>query len=152
MSKEIRTLRATELRAKGGTGAADPLRIEGYAAVFNTYSHDLGGFIERVKPGAFSRGLFLKQDVRALINHDPNLVLGRTKSGTLALAEDTKGLKFVAVLPNTQYARDLHESVSRGDIDQCSFSFKPVKQTGCEMQKEKGNYSDTEDLKDEDLF
>src|SRR5437879_6424005 len=117
MSKEIRTLRATELRAKGGTGDADPLRIEGYAAVFNVSSHDLGGFIEQVKPGAFSRAIKTKQDVRALINHNPDMVIGRTKSGTLSLAEDSKGLYFVAALPNTQYARDLHESISRGDMD-----------------------------------
>jgi uncharacterized protein len=62
-------------------------------------------------------------DVRALINHDPTRILGRTKSGTLKLADSASGLNFRVELPDTGYARDLHESIKRGDISQCSFAF-----------------------------
>jgi len=86
-------------------------------------SSDLGYFRERILPGAFTRALKEKQDVRHLVNHDANLVLGRTKSGTTELSEDKKGLSFRTLLPDTSYARNLAESVKRGDIDECSFGF-----------------------------
>ena len=66
-------------------------------------------------------------DVRALLNHDKNYVLGRNRSGTLVLTEDERGLRFEVTAPNTQWARDLAESVRRGDIDQCSFGFQAVR-------------------------
>ena len=151
-SKERRYIIGAEMRVKGGSGDADPMRIEGYAAVFNTESHDLGGFIERVKPGAFSRAITGKQDVRALVNHDPSAVLGRTKSGTLRVWEDEKGLRFSVELPNTQTARDLYESVRRGDMDQCSFSFRAQKDTWGEQRCPDGSFIATRDLEDVDLF
>src|SRR5574337_362265 len=120
MKKETRYLVATELRVVRAAGKAPAL--EGYAAVFNSESHDLGGFVEQVKPGAFARAITAKADVRALINHDPSLILARTKSGTLVLTEDDRGLRMRAELGNQQYAKDLYESVERGDIDQMSFS------------------------------
>lgn len=98
--------------------------LVGYAAKFNTMSDDLGGFLETIAPGAFSRAIKEKHDVRALFNHDPNYVLGRTKSGTLTLREDGTGLEMCCAMPDTQTARDLMESVKRGDIDQQSFSFR----------------------------
>lgn len=100
--------------------------IEGYAAVFNSLSEDLGGFREIVLPGAFTRTLQVA-DVRGLFNHDPNLILGRNKAGTLQLSEDTLGLQFRIKPPDTQYARDLVTSMKRGDVDQCSFQFAAVK-------------------------
>lgn len=124
MGRELRF--SFEMRAAGGTGDADPLRLEGYAAKYNTWSQDLGGFIETIKPGAFDRALKENQDIRALMNHDPNIVLGRTKAKTLSLRSDDIGLWYSAILPNTQVARDLHTSVTRGDIDQCSFAFNVV--------------------------
>ncbi len=97
--------------------------VRGYAAVTGVAT-DLGnGVTETIKPGAFRRTLAEGADVRALINHDDNLVLGRTKSGTLTLREDAKGLYFECELPNTTFAQDLRESVMRGDVDQCSFGF-----------------------------
>lgn len=83
MKRETRTIRSAELRVR-----SDGAGIKGYAAVFNERSEDLGGWREIIMPGAFKRAIREEQDVRALINHDPNLVLGRTKSGTLKLDED----------------------------------------------------------------
>lgn len=118
--RELRFIQATELRAETD---GDKQYLTGYAARYDTLSRDLGGWQERIKPGAFTRALKEKQDVRKLINHDPNLVLGRTKSKTLELSEDNKGLKFRCLMPDTSYARDLMESVNRGDINECSFAF-----------------------------
>ena len=106
----------------------EPLRLAGYAARFGSPSaalRDEGGrpFREVIRPGAFARALAEGQDVRALFNHDPALVLGRTASGTLSLREDGLGLWFEAVLPETGWARDLAATIGRGDVSQCSFSF-----------------------------
>lgn len=125
MKHEVRSFRARELRADKTDDGKQYL--SGYAATFNVLSEDLWGMRERVMPGAFARALTEKQDVRHLKNHDPNLVLGRTVAGTLELSEDTKGLKFRTLLPNTTYAMDLAESVRRGDIDECSFGFTAVR-------------------------
>jgi HK97 family phage prohead protease len=115
---ERRYLPAQELRVQSAEGGYTTLA--GYAAVFNSNSQDMG-FIERIAPGAFTANLATDPDVRALVNHDPNLILGRTKSGTLKLTEDNTGLHFECSLPDTQVARDLAVSTARGDIDQCSF-------------------------------
>jgi len=101
-----------------------PIKISGYAAVFNSRTSIGDWFDEIIAPGAFERSISnSKADIRALFNHDWGKVLGRTKSSTLTLREDEKGLNFELELPNTTYARDLAESMERGDIDQCSFGF-----------------------------
>lgn len=97
--------------------------IEGHALVFNSKSVDLGGFREIILPGALDGVLASSPDVRALLNHDPNFVLGRTKSGTLRLAADDVGLHNEIEPPNASFARGLIESMKRGDIDQMSFAF-----------------------------
>lgn len=96
-------------------------KISGYAAVFNQLSNDLGGFREKIKRGFFAD--VLENDVRALFNHDENMVLGRTKNGTLTLEEDNKGLKIEITPPETSYARDLMNLIKRGDVDQMSFQW-----------------------------
>lgn len=100
-------------------------RIVGHAAVFNQDSLDLG-FTERIAPGAFARAIAEAQDVRALWNHDPNYVLGRTAANTLALSEDSAGLRYEIDPPDAQWARDLRVSMQRGDVTQSSFSFSVV--------------------------
>lgn len=110
---------AAEMRVDEG-------RIEGYAAVFNEWSEDLGGFREKIRPGAFAKTL-QEADVRALFNHDSNYVLGRNRAGTLELAEDTRGLHFRVTPPETTWAADLLQSVRRGDINQASFGFRTIR-------------------------
>lgn len=118
MSIEWRT--AIELRAGGD--AKSP-RLVGYAAVFNAPSQDLGGFTEIVRPGAFTRTLKSDRDPLALVQHMPQLVLGRRSAGTLRLQEDQRGLAFEIDVPDTTAARDLLVSVERGDVRGASFAF-----------------------------
>jgi HK97 family phage prohead protease len=123
---ETRYLPACELRIESGT---DLPQIVGYAAVFHALSHDLGGFKERIQPGAFREALAAQPDVRALVDHNPSFILGRTKSGTLTLTEDERGLHVVITPPDTALGRDLLTSLRRGDIDGMSFAFRAVKDT-----------------------
>lgn len=95
--------------------------VVGHAAVFNRLSENLGGFQERILPGAFDD--VLENDVRAFFNHDPNHLLARSSSGTLRLSVDDKGLKYEFDVPNTTSGRDLLVSLERGDITQSSFAF-----------------------------
>lgn len=97
-------------------------RIVGHAAVFNQPIEIGRWFREKVAPGAFKRAV-AEDDVRGLFNHDPNLILGRNKAGTLELKEDDTGLHTVILPPDTSYARDLMVSMERGDITQMSFGF-----------------------------
>ena len=96
--------------------------IEGYFARFDDTYRISQGMAERVAPGAF--GDMAGEDVRALINHDTSLVLGRTKAHTLSLRETADGL-WGRIVVNTRDsdAMNLYERVKRGDVDQCSFGF-----------------------------
>lgn len=104
----------------------DVRQIEMYPAVFDKLSEDLGGFREKIKPGAF-KGAIGRDDVRATLNHDPNYVFGRNKSGTLTLEEDKNGLRAVIDPPDSQWVRDILQNIDRGDIDQGSFVFRTIK-------------------------
>jgi HK97 family phage prohead protease/HK97 family phage major capsid protein len=103
--------------------------IEGYAAKYETETN-IGPFMESISRGAFDN--VLENDVRALINHDPSLVIGRVSAGTLELTSDDVGLKYRVKLGNQQYATDLYESIQRGDISQSSFAFTIKDQTWSE--------------------
>ncbi len=117
---ERRTFSAHEVRIGGSDKEK---RVVGYAARYEVMSKPLPGFRERIRKNAFKRILEEKPDVVATFNHDMNVVLGRTTSGTLQLHSDDRGLAFDCLLPNTQGARDLYESIQRGDINGCSFAF-----------------------------
>ena len=105
--------------------SGEDLRIEGYFAVFNSDYDIMDGYSESVAPGAFTDTL--DGDIRALIDHDTRLVLGRTSAGTLELRQDDKGLwGSITINPNDQDAMNLYERVKRGDVDQCSFGFNIV--------------------------
>lgn len=121
--KEQRSFKATELRVEGDQIPT----IKGYPAVFNVISENLGYFREIVRPGAFKKTINDGADIRALFNHNPNFVIGRTRSNTLKLNEDDKGLVFESTPPDTTWARDLTTSIKRGDINQMSFGFETVK-------------------------
>lgn len=97
--------------------------IFGYAAKFGVRSDDLGGWVEVLAPTAFDAHLATNPDVRALWNHNPDHVLGRTSSGTLNVSKDDTGLAYTIDPPDTQAARDLITSMKRGDVKESSFGF-----------------------------
>lgn len=109
-----------EMRAKD----SGIYEVRGHAAVFGLLSENLGGFRERIEPGAFEEVLKSRPDVRALFNHDPNLVLARTTNGTLSLREDETGLVYEAEIAPTSYGNDLRVLLERGDVTQSSFAFR----------------------------
>jgi HK97 family phage prohead protease len=100
-------------------------QIRGYAIVFNSPSVDLGGFREIIAPDAVDRTLNEGLDVRALVDHDSAKVIGRTRSGTLRLRKESRGLR-IEVEPDTEisYARDIMRAVARGDVSGMSFGFR----------------------------
>ncbi len=115
---ERRTFAGTELRALSN------MEISGIAAAYGVLSHDLGGFKEIISPGAFSRSLREGADVKATFNHDPSIILGRTKSGTLQLSDSPQGLRWVAQLDKgSQQHNDIYRAIKRGDVSDCSFAF-----------------------------
>ena len=117
---ERRSFPVAELRVEQSEGQAP--KIRGYAAVFGQRSEDLGGFVEQIAPGAF-RGSIAKDDIRALWNHNSDVVLGRNLAGTLRLTEDERGLSVEIDPPDTQAARDAMTLIRRGDVSQMSFGF-----------------------------
>lgn len=125
IQKRAFTLQNLEVRMDG-EGEDKNRTLKGYAAVFDSPSQDLGGFVEVIRKGAFTKTLS-ESDIRALKNHNDDYVLGRTKSGTLRLKEDDKGLSVEIDLPDTQFANDLYESIDRGDVDQMSFAFRTIR-------------------------
>jgi len=107
--------------------------IRGYCAVFYRegdpkteyclWDDSYGRAVERIMPGAFDRALRQSQDVAGLFNHDPNMVLGRTSSGTMVLTKDEIGLRYEIEPGNTSVSRDVQEHLRRGDVTGSSFSF-----------------------------
>lgn len=111
----------TDLKTRAEDDSPE-LYIEGYFAVFNTETQLWPGAFEQLDANAFAETL--SNDVRALINHDSTLVLGRNKSGTLELKTDSRGLwGKVMINPNDSDAVNMYSRVQRGDVDQCSFGF-----------------------------
>ena len=122
-ARQVRAIASEFITREDG----DTPHISGYFAVFNSVYDIAPGMSESIAPGAFEKTL--AGDVRALINHDSTLVLGRTKAHTLELREDARGLwGDIAVNPNDGDAMNLYERVKRGDVDQCSFGFDIVRE------------------------
>ena len=115
--------------------------------MFDKLSDDLGGFKERIAKGAFDRTLKDGADVRALVDHNPSLILGRNKSGTLKLKVDSKGLRTTIDLPDTTVGRDIKTTIDRGDVDGMSFGFR-TQTDAWELQ----DGETVRTLKDVDLF
>ena len=110
-----------EVRAEG-----DGMSFTGYAIRWDVPSEPLP-FTERIAPGATTRSLKSRNEVKAFVNHDTNLVIGSSRAGTLRMQEDSKGLLTQIDLPDTSYARDLSVSIQRGDVSGMSFGFSVVK-------------------------
>jgi len=115
---------------------SDGMHLEGYAALFNSRSENLGGFTETIAPGAFRASLKSRNDIKLLWNHDTGAVLGSTRAGTLQLTEDDMGLRVSATLPNTSYGRDAAELVRRGDVTGFSFGFSMPTRGGDEWSQD----------------
>ena len=135
--RELRYWSLAEVRL--ADNFVDTPKITGYAAVFNEPSELLSdgwGFswIEIIRHGAFAKTI-KEADVRALVNHDSNYVLGRNAAGTLSLKENRRGLEVSIDPPDTQWARDLVVSMERGDVTQMSFAFSVVTDRWTEDRK-----------------
>lgn len=123
MKQQTRNVDADfEIREEG-----DGMTFVGYAAKFNSWSEDLGGFREKIEPGAFRRALRSRNDVKLLVNHDSGRVLASTRAGTMKMYEDEVGLRVEASLPNTSDGRDMAELLRRGDLNKMSFGFSVMK-------------------------
>ena len=123
MTRPARFPNGLELRAAAEIRAAGR-RLEGYAAVFNTPA-PIGSFVETIAPGAFRASLAAAGlDALALVDHDPGRLLARTRSGTLRLVEDARGLAFDLDVPDTQLGHDVLALAQRGDLGGCSFGFR----------------------------
>jgi HK97 family phage prohead protease len=151
MDKEIRYLNVEDLsiRAEGD----ETPKLEGYAAVFDSWSEDLGGFREKICPGAFTRSLGdAERDVFLLADHTPTTtnVLARRSNGSLQITEDERGLKFSATLPDTQMARDIRTNIEAGNINSMSFGFRVADGGDSWTERDSGDIERT--LEDVDLF
>lgn len=140
-----------------GDDAPKTITLTGHAAVFDDpttlWSTPYDKVIETIKPGAFARAINEGQDVRALVDHNSSLLLGRTRSKTLRIWEDDRGLAFELRLPETQVARDLAENIRLGNVSQCSFAFAPVEGGETSTTEERdGLVITTIELTDVDLF
>lgn len=116
-------------RRTGGAIRLDPSgdrTLKGYAIVFNKKSVDLGGFREIILPEAVDRTLSEALDVRALVDHDSSQIIGRTRAGTLRLHADGHGLGVDIRVGSQSYARNILESVERGDVSGMSFAFRTL--------------------------
>lgn len=120
---ERRTFNLTQIQIRAADEKTGRLSFSGRPVVYDQLSLDMGGWQEVIKPGAASRTLANQPDVRFLINHDPNLLLARSSSGTMTMGEDNDGMTIGADMADVSYARDLAVSLERGDIDQMSFGF-----------------------------
>lgn len=134
LSTNVSDVRATK-RADG-----KPI-FAGYGAVFYDGTPETeyklwDDMVERIMPGAFDRAISEQHDVRGLFNHDPNHVLGRTKSGTMKLSIDAKGLAYEIEPGDTSVSRDVQVHLDRGDVSGSSFSFVPTEASWIEQTKD----------------
>jgi HK97 family phage prohead protease len=137
---ERRFINLQEMRVKKVEG--EPVTISGYSAKFNLLSEDLGGFREKIKPGAFKNAIE-KSDVRALVDHKSELIVGR-KGVNLTLKEDDVGLFMELTEPKNRSARfdQLAGDIDSGLITQQSFGFTLKSETWDE-DKEAGTVTRT---------
>ena len=117
-----------KLQTRADNNETDEMKIEGYFVVFNSETKLFENYYEEISDKAF-KDIDLT-DIRALADHDTAKVLGRTKSKTLTLKVDEKGLfGEITINPEDSEAVNLYQRVKRGDIDQCSFGFSILNET-----------------------
>lgn len=127
-----------DLEVRESGAGSEYFTVSGHAAVFNSRSHDLGGFREVIEPGAFTRVLADAPDVHLVVGHDMNRPLARTRNATLELAQDERGLRMWArVKASTTYARDTLEAMRDGLMDGASFAFS-VDREGQDWDEDEG--------------
>ena len=135
MEKEVRYIDNSEVRA-----IEDTRNVDGYALLFNVTSRNLGGFVERIDPGALD-GVIEQSDIMAVLNHDASrgiLARSRYGVGSLTLSVDEKGLRYTFDAPRTALGDECLEYLRRGDITQSSFAFC-VKEDSWQKQED-GTY------------
>lgn len=124
--REERIFVVDDLEARADGGEDKPLRIVGHPVVYNRWSEDLGGFRERIAPGAATKTL-READIRVLFNHNADYLLGRNTAGTATFTESSRGVRMEAFPPDTPTIRDLVITpMQRGDLTQMSFAFRVV--------------------------
>lgn len=131
VAKGAREMRAARIETRV-SGTPDELIVEGYATTFDTAYDVAGGapygWSESIAPGAFTKTLRERDDVRFLVNHE-GVPAARTKSGTLSLVQDDLGLRVEARLDRANPSvAELASALERGDLDQMSFAFQVVRQ------------------------
>ena len=125
LKKQVRSLGKLQTR---DNSTDDEMKIAGYFVVFNTETEIWDGLFEEISDKSFEN--IDLTDIRALADHDTAKVLGRTKSKTLTLNVDEKGLfGEITINPDDTEAVNLYQRVKRGDIDQCSFGFSILNET-----------------------
>jgi HK97 family phage prohead protease len=127
------------------------MKLVGHAAVFNSPSKDLGGFTEYIAPGAFTRTLANRHAIYAVHSHNFDDLLGSTRSRSLSLSQDAKGLYFELDLPDTSLGRDVYTLVERGDLVCMSFSFS-LRDSSCQRWVELPDGTAERTLLDVDLY
>lgn len=112
----------------------DGRTIRGVAVVTNSWSKDLGGFRELIKPEALTDDLIKKSDIMLNVDHDPSKILARSRygKGSLRVFKTDRGLEFETTAPNTTLGNDMIEMLKRGDYSQCSFCFTLPKDESCQ--------------------
>lgn len=142
MDRRFLSLKTAPVRIHNrAEGDSEQPVIDGYAAVY--YREDDPGteywlwddYVERIMPGAFDNAI-ANDDVRALFNHNPDQLLGRSTAATLRLRSDDTGLGYEIDPPDTQIGRDVLTSIRRGDLSGSSFAFVPTKRTFREEDRE----------------
>ena len=123
MVSQQRSVVLERRQTTGKVSVGSDKKIRGTAVVYNVLSEDLGGFRERIAPGAFKDFLATQPDVVALFNHDYNQLLGRTASGSVVLTDTPEGLQYEITPADTQGTRDLMALIERGDVTGSSFGF-----------------------------
>lgn len=128
MDRQLKQIRCSANGFSTREDEGGELYISGYFSVFNSNYEIFPGATESISPTAFDDAL--ADDIKALVNHDSTLVLGRTKSGTLELKVDSRGLwGDIRINTADTDAMNLYERVKRGDVDQCSFGFEILEET-----------------------